>query len=284
MRKTIFFIIILTGLLAATAAAQTKAEEKLFQEAKILLFDEKWEEAQAKLEELLVEYPRSPLAPQAIFYRAKCLGKQRGQQEKALRAYEDYLYTPDKNVSMVEEAETSIIDLAYDLYIGRGGRDYLEKIEDRLQSPSSNIRYYAALKLSQVKDKHIASRAVPVLKQMVEKEADPDYKDRAKIALMRISPDSLKGVEERADTRRSAKILKIRIEIRGQKEPELSLNIPWALADLALSAIPEKDKAALRLEGYDLDKIVDQLTGMKDNIIEIRDRENKDRVIRIWIE
>jgi outer membrane protein assembly factor BamD (BamD/ComL family) len=284
MRKTTFFIIILTGLLAATAAAQTKAEEKLFQEAKILLFDEKWEEAQAKLEELLVEYPRSPLAPQAIFYRAKCLGKQRGQQEKALRAYEDYLYTPDKNVSMVEEAETSIIDLAYDLYIGRGGRDYLEKIEDRLQSPSSNIRYYAALKLSQVKDKHIASRAVPVLKQMVEKEADPDYKDRAKIALMRISPDSLKGVEERADTRRSAKILKIRIEIRGQKEPELSLNIPWALADLALSAIPEKDKAALRLEGYDLDKIVDQLTGMKDNIIEIRDRENKDRVIRIWIE
>jgi outer membrane protein assembly factor BamD (BamD/ComL family) len=284
MRKTTFFIIILTGLLAATAAAQTKAEEKLFQEAKILLFDEKWEEAQAKLEELLVEYPRSPLGPQAIFYRAKCLGKQRGQQEKALRAYEDYLYTPDKNVSMVEEAETSIIDLAYDLYIGRGGRDYLEKIEDRLQSPSSNIRYYAALKLSQVKDKHIASRAVPVLKQMVEKEADPDYKDRAKIALMRISPDSLKGVEERADTRRSAKILKIRIEIRGQKEPELSLNIPWALADLALSAIPEKDKAALRLEGYDLDKIVDQLTGMKDNIIEIRDRENKDRVIRIWIE
>ncbi len=284
MRKTIFFIIILTGLLAATAAAQTKAEEKLFQEAKILLFDEKWEEAQAKLEELLVEYSRSPLAPQAIFYRAKCLGKQRGQQEKALRAYEDYLYTPDKNVSMVEEAETSIIDLAYDLYIGRGGRRYLEKIEDRLQSPSPNIRYYAALKLSQVKDKHIASRAVPVLKQMVEKEADPDYKDRAKIALMRISPDSLRGVEDRVDTRRSAKVLKIRIEIRGHKEPELSFNIPWALADLALSAIPEKDKAALRLEGYDLDKIVDQLTGMKDNIIEIRDRENKDRVIRIWIE
>lgn len=284
MRKTIFFIIILTGLLAATAAAQTKAEEKLFQEAKILLFDEKWEEAQAKLEELLVEYSRSPLAPQAIFYRAKCLGKQRGQQEKALRAYEDYLYTPDKNVSMVEEAETSIIDLAYELYVGRRGRDYLEKIEDRLQSPSPNIRYYAALKLSQVKDKHIASRAVPVLKQMVEKEADPDYKDRAKIALMRISPDSLRGVEDRVDTRRSAKVLKIRIEIRGHKEPELSFNIPWALADLALSAIPEKDKAALRLEGYDLDKIVDQLTGMKDNIIEIRDRENKDRVIRIWIE
>jgi hypothetical protein len=284
MRKTIFFIIILTGLLAAPAAAQTKAEEKLFQEAKILLFDEKWEEVQAKLEELLVEYPRSPLVPQAIFYRAKSLGKQRGQQEKALRAYEDYLYTPEKNVSMVEEAETSIIDLAYDLYVGREGRGYLDKIEDRLQSPDTNVRYYAALKLSQVKDKKTASRAVPVLRQIVEKESDPDIKDRAKIALLRISPDSLRGVEDRHESRRSAKTLKIRIEIRGQKEPELSINIPWALADLALSAIPEKDKAALRMEGYDLDKIVDQLTGMRDNVIEIRDSENKDRVIRIWIE
>jgi hypothetical protein len=284
MRKTVFFIIILTGLLAAPAASQTKAEEKLFQEAKILLFDENWEEAQAKLEELLVEYPRSPLVPQAIFYRAKSLGKQRGRQEKALKAYEDYLFTPEKNVSMVEEAETSIIDLAYDLYVGGEGRGYLDKIEDRLQSPDANVRYYAALKLSQVKDKRAASRAVPVLKQIVEKESDPDIKDRAKIALLRISPDSLKGMEDRHETKRSARVLKIRIEVRGHREPELSLNIPWALADLALSAISEKDKAALRSEGYNLDKIVDQLTGMKDNIIEIRDSENKDRVIRIWIE
>ena len=63
-----------------------------------------------------------------------------------------------------------------------------------------------------------------------------------------------------------------------------SLNIPWALADLAFQAIPEKDKAALRAEGYDLDKIVSQLTRIRGNIIEIRPREDKTRVIKIWIE
>src|SRR4030042_5721184 len=180
MRKALFFIVFLVGLFGAQSGAQTQAEEKLFQEAKILRFDEKWGEAQVKLEEPLAEYPRSRLLPQAIFYRAKCLGKQDGKQERALRAYEDYLFTPEKNESLVEEAETSIIDLAYDLYHNDGEKDYLNKIEERLFSPSSKVRYYAALKLSLVKDKKIAARAIPVLKQIIEQERDMDFKDRAR--------------------------------------------------------------------------------------------------------
>jgi len=283
MRKTLFFIVLLAGLFGAQSGAQTQAEETLYQEAKILLFDEKWGEAQVKLEALLAEYPRSRLVPQAIFYRAKCLGKQDGKQGRALKAYEDYLFTPEKNESLVEEAETSIIDLAFDLYREEGGKDYLDKIEERLFSPSSKIRYYAALKLSLVRDKRVAARAIPVLKQIIEQERDLDLKDRARIALLRISPDSLKEVEDHGDARR-AKMLKIWVSVRGMDEPAFKLSIPWALADLALSAIPEKDKAALRQEGYDLDKIVDQLIRTKGNIIEIRSQETPARVIKIWIE
>jgi hypothetical protein len=283
MRKKLFFIVFLVGLFGTQAGAQTQAEDKLFQEAKILVFDEQWEAAQVKLEELLTEYPRSRLVPQAIFYRAKCLGKQRHRQESAIRAYEDYLFTPDKNESLVEEAETSIIDLAYDLYSEDGDRGYLNKVEERLFSPSSKVRYYAALKLSLVRDKKIAGRAIPVLKQAIERERDLDLKDRARIALLRISPGSLKGVEDRGETRR-AKMLRIQVMERGMDEPAFKLGIPWALADLALSAIPEKDKHALRQEGYDLDKIVDQLIRMKGNIIEIRSKETPARVIKIWIE
>jgi outer membrane protein assembly factor BamD (BamD/ComL family) len=283
MRKTIFFIVFLVGLLAAHSGAQTQAEEKLLQEAKILLFDEQWAEAQVKLDELLREYPTSRLTPQAIFYRAKCLGKQQDRQQSALKAYEDYLFTPEKNESLVEEAETSIIDLAYDLYSQEGDRDYLDKIEERLFSPSSKVRYYAALKLSLVRDKRIAARAIPVLKQIIERERDADFKDRARIALLRISPDSLKEVEDREEPRR-AKMLKIWVSVRGMDEPAFKLSIPWALADLALSAIPEKDKAALRQEGYDLDKIVNDLIRMKGKIIEIESKETPARMIKIWIE
>lgn len=278
MRKRAFFGIILISLLWVQAFAQSPEEEKLFQDAKLLLFDEKWERAQDKLEELIKEYPQSPLFCQAVFYRAKCLGKQRDEQAEAIAAHENYLRCRDKNPSLVEEAETSIIELAYELY-ERGERSYLGKIEERLQSLNRVVKYYAAFKLSLAKDKQAASRAIPVLKQIIEHEEDADFRDRAKIALLRISPDSLKDVG-REEEREAVRILKIRVYSKGKKEASLSLNIPWALADLALRAIPEKQKDALRAKGYDLDKLIDQLTRSKAGI-EISD---EDGVLKIWIE
>lgn len=271
--------VVLTLIMGLQAAAQTPADEQLFQEAKILLFDEKWDAARAKLEALLDEYPASRLASQAVFYRAKCLAKKKDRQEEALAAYEKYLVGSGKSPSLTEEADTSIIDLSYDLYAGRD-RTYLARIEDRLRSPNRVVRYYAAFKLSLVRDKSAADRAVPVLRQIVEEERDADLRDRARIALLRISPDELRAVEDETRPARG-NTLKIRVMVRGSSEPEISLNIPWALADLALSAIPEKDRASLRAEGYDLDRIIDQLTRTKESIIEIRDA---DRIIKLWIE
>ena len=273
------FGIILLGFIGLQARAQSPPDEKLFQEAKILLFDEKWGEAQEKLEDLLANYPQSPVAPQAVFYRAKCLGKQKGKEKEALKAYENYLRLPDRNRSFIEESETSIIDLSYDLSL-QGEKSYVSKIEERLQSSNRVVSYYAAFRLSLVKDKSVAVKAIPVLKQIIEEEKDGDLKDRAKIALLRVSPNALKQVEQEREEG-NAKILKIRVYVTGKKEPEVSINIPWALADLALRAIPEKDRAAMRAERYDLDKIIDQLTKTKGSIIEIRE---KDRIIKIWID
>ena len=282
MRKTALIIIILAGLVCVRAAAQESADEKLFQEAKSLFFDEKWEDAQEKFEDLLDEHPESSFVPQATFYRAECLARRKGHEEEALEAYKDYLLRKGRNDSLAEEAESSIIDLAYELYKD-DQEDYLDEIELRLESSNRVIRYYAALKLSLIKDKQIAVQAVPVLERMIVEESDKELRDRAKIALLRISPDALKLIEDKEERGRT-RALRISVIIEGQKEPVFSLNIPWALADLAFQAIPEKDKAALRAEGYDLDKIVQQLTRIRGNIIEIRPREDRTRIIKIWIE
>ena len=282
MRKTALIIIILAGLVCVRAAAQESADEKLFQEAKILFFDEKWEDAQEKFEDLLDDYPKSSLVPQATFYRAQCLARRKGHEEEAIEVYKDYLSSKKRNDSLSEEAESSIIDLAYELYKD-DQEEYLDEIEQRLESPNRVIRYYAAFKLSLVKDKQVAVQAIPVLERIIVEEGDKELKDRAKIALLRISPDALKHVEDQEERGRT-KALRISVVVEGQREPVFSLNIPWALADLAFQAIPEKDKAALRAEGYDLDKIVSQLTRIKGNIIVIRPREDKTRIIRIWIE
>lgn len=282
MKKAVFIIAILAGFICVSAASQVTPDERTFERAKRLFFDENWEDAQETFEDLLDEYPDSPLAPQATFYRATCLARQKGHEEDAIEAYKDYLLGKGRNDSLAREAETSIIDLAYELYKD-DEEDYLDEIEQRLESPNRDIRYYAAFKLSLLKDKQIAVQAIPVLERIIVEESDRDLRDRAKIALLRIAPDSLKGVEDREEKGR-AKVLKIRVMVEGRKDPEFSLNIPWALADLALTAIPEKDKAALRREGYDLDKIIRDLTRIKDNIIEIRPQDDKKRVIKLWIE
>lgn len=282
MKKTALVIIMLLGLVCVRAAAQASPDEKLFERAKLLFFDERWEDAQETFEDLLDDYPGSPLIPQATFYRATCLARQKGREEDAIEAYKDYLSGKGRNDSLAREAETSIIDLAYELFKD-DEEGYLDEIEQRLESPNRDIRYYSAFKLSLVKDKQIAVQAIPVLERIIVEESDRDLRDRAKIALLRIAPDFLRDVEDREEKGR-AKVLKIRVVVEGRKEAEFSLNIPWALADLALQAIPEKDKAALRREGYDLDRIIRDLTRIKGNIIEIRPPEDKTRLIKLWIE
>ena len=91
---------------------------------------------------------------------------------------------------------------------------------------------------------------------------------------------SLKLCRQRRNGR--ARILNLRILKRGQRKPALSLSIPWALADLAFSAISQEDKAALRREGYDLDRIIQQLLDMEGEILEIHD-EKEGVTFQMWI-
>ena len=280
MRKiTIFFGIIVIALASLQAHAQTKQDERLFEEAKILIFDKEWEGAKKKLDELLDKFPGSQWFSQALFYKGRCLQEYEGKEEEALAVYKKYLLLGKRNESLVQESEISIIDLAYKLYEKRK-RSHSKEIEKRLFHSDRIIKYYAAFKLSYIKDKKLARKGIPVLKEIVEEERDDELRDRAKIALLRIDPDSLKEFEdEKYETK--ARIFHIRIQDRWKKDPVVSINIPWALADLALSSIPEEEKAELKEEGYDVDKIIRELTEFKGKIIEIT---GKKTIFRIWID
>lgn len=279
MRKVIINIgILLLASLLLQAYAQAQPDEKLFQEAKILIFDKEWKDAQEKLEDLLEKYPDSAWYSQAVFYRAKCLEERKGKELEALKAYRDYIKRKNRSKSLTEDSELSIIKLAYELYRD-GKRSYLAEIEKRLSSSNRVVRYFAAIKLSQVKEKKVASRAVPVLKEIIKKEKDDELRDRAKIALLRVDPGVLKDLEEERSVR-GARLLKIRVWKDG--ELTLKINIPWALADLALGSIEEEERAALKKEGYDLDTITKTLIEAGE-IIYIENKE-EGTIIKIWIE
>jgi hypothetical protein len=269
-------LLLSSSLLAYT---QKDPEERLFQEAKILIFDKNWEEAQSILEKLIEDYPGSSWFSQALFYRAKCLEEQKGKEAEALMAHKKYLLFKEKNKRFTEESEISAIDLAFTLF-EKGKKSYLREIEKRLDHPEKTVRYYAAFKLSYIKNKEIGSKGISILKEILSKEHDDELKDRAKIALLRIDPDVFRDIEEERYERK-VKMLKIRVFDSRKNEVKFSFNIPWALADLALSAIPEEAKRDLREEGYDLDRIIRNLVDSKEDIIEINTRES---IIKIWID
>lgn len=271
-----FFLLMAMG---ARAEWNGQDDEQLFREAKILIFDKEWEQAQLKLEELLDEYPRSRYFTQALFYKGKCLMEQEGEERYALRVFREYLDHDERNDKLIEEAEIAIIDLAFRLF-ENGKTSYVGEIENRLDSRNRIVRYYAAVKMSFLEDKKIGLKAVPILQDILENESSSELRDRARIALLRIDPQSM-DKPEKEYPRSKGKMLNLVIKSLKGKGPSFELAIPWALADLALGAIPDDAKEEIRKEGYNLDNIVKELSLFTGKVFEIR---SDDAIIKIWIQ
>jgi hypothetical protein len=284
MRKITLCILMLLAALGAAGAAfldPQGPDEKAFQEVKILIFDQKWDEAASRLDAFLESYPKSPLAAQAVYYKGKCLEERGGREREALESYRAFLQRRDQNRNLVEDAEVSIVDLAAGLY-DRGAREAWDDLEVRLTHSNRSVRQYAALRVSALKDLKKAEMAVPILLLMAEKESNSELRDRAKIALLRIAPDRLAGLDNgRPPADRPARLLRIEAVDEGSGRIALSLTLPRALADLALAAIPDEDKRALRAKGYDIQKIMAELESARGKIVEISFEGKR---LRIWLD
>ncbi len=260
------------------------AEEKELSEAKLLMFERKWKEAELKLEKILKNYPESARNTDVLFYLGQCLQEQGKREEEAINVLEKYLNQKRKR-KFSEEAEIAIIDLSYELY-KKGNEKYLENIKSRLNSHEKVIRYYSAFKLSYLKnDQKFFS--VPVLKEIVKNEKDPELKERAKIALLRIDPTLVSNYLEEG---KKTKMLRIALINRASGKQEISIKIPVELVNLALQAISKSEirtSAIFKIDGKkmragDINEIIQKFLNMeKAEILEIDDEES---IIKIWIE
>ncbi len=284
MRKinSVILIVFLAASLGLTII-EAQSDYDLFTEAKVLIFDKKWTKAQKILDDLLEKYPDSRYYAQALFYKGKCLEEQRGKEADALALFKRFLRQEDVDRSLIDDAENTIVDLAIRLH-KNGRRSYLDEAESRLKSDHRDVRYYAAIQLSFVDDQRAREKALPVLREILDDSRDDELRDRARLAILRIDPDAFEefGEEREEQDERGARILYLRIYKEGQRKPALRLNIPWALADLAFSAISQEDKVRLKKEGYDLDRMIRQLLSMKGEVLEIYSEEDG-VTFQMWI-
>jgi hypothetical protein len=276
--------------LVLLSCLQTRAEEAtrdqdLFNQGKVLMFDKKWEDAHAVFQRVIREFPKSTLVPQAHYFAARSL-QQQGKEEEAVRAYDEFIRRYPGESYLMAEARNSVVDLAASL-MEKGNSSYRDRIVAALGDPTREVRYFAAIRSSSLNDRGVTSMAIPVLRQIVDKEKERDLVDRAKIALLRLDPNALSPQRESPERGKSEaqvdrRMFHIRVFSGNATEPTVEINLPVSFAQLAVMALDESKKEELRRKGFNVDDFWESIKRLgPTKILEIRDGKD---LVKIWIE
>lgn len=275
--KTSWALVLVVAL--ATPALAQGTDERL-RGAKELFFDRKYVEARQLWQQ--IGAAGGPQAEATPYWIARC-SESLGEHERAFREYGEFLARRPVDLSLAEEARTSRVGLAAKLYKA-GQTAHLDALREALLDPSRSVRYYAALQLGGL-GRGVGEPAIPVLREIVEKEKDPDLADRARLILLRLDPKALQQAESKAPPApaREATWLRVRIYKKGQSKPEVSINMPVALAELLFKSLPEDAKHGLRKKGYDAETFWERLKKLgPTQILEVNDEDGSR--IQIWVE
>jgi hypothetical protein len=268
---------LLALLAAANVHAQVDAER--LRAAKTLFFDRKYTEARQAWATLVDA--KGPEAEAAGFWMARC-SENLGESERALGEYNAYLNRRPTDPALAEEARTSRVGLAARLYKA-GEKGHLPILKEALGDPSKTVRYYAAFQLGGL-GPGVGQPAVPVLKRILEEEKDEDLVERAKIYLLRLDPGALTRARPVPGLApREAGWLRVRIYSRGQSRPEVSINLPMALAEMVFKSLPDEVRTELGHRGYEAGRFWEQLKKLRPAEILSIEGKDGDRV-QIWIE
>jgi hypothetical protein len=205
-----------------------------------------------------------------------------GESARALTEYTAYLDRRPTDKALAEEARTSRVGLAARLYKA-GEKEHLPILREAVGDPSKTVRYYAAFQLGGL-GPDVGQPAVPVLKRILQEEKDEDLVERAKLYLLRLDPGALSRVRPGTGLApREAGWLRLRIYSRGQSRPEVSINLPMALAEMVFKSLPDEVRTELGHRGYEAGNFWDQLKKLRP--AEILNIEGKDGSrVQIWIE
>jgi hypothetical protein len=281
MRQRLAALALAALLLPAAAHAQADAER--LRAAKAFFFDREYAEAREAWQAIAAG--RGADAQTALYWVARCT-ESLGESERALGEYAAYLAARPADRTLGEEAKTSRVALAVKL-AKAGKAQHVAVAREALADPSRTVRYFAALQVASL-GPEAGKAAVPVLREILAEEKDDDLVERAKLALLRVDRAALAEAYPQPPRRatgkaRRASWIRVRIYQKGAAKPQVSVNLPVALAELVFKSLPDDAIADLKREGYDARTFWERLkqTGPAEILtIEGDDGER----IQVWIE
>lgn len=278
MRRLLALALLLSC--AAAASAQTDAER--VKAAKALTLDRKYAEARQAWSGILGSAGGAD-ADAAAYWIARSSEKL-GEHERAFKEYGTFLARRPADRSLVDEARTSRIGIAARLY--RAGQvSYINVLHEGLTDTHKTVRYFAALQLGGL-GASTSKRAVPALQEILAREKDPDLLDRARITLLKLDPKALSQAPAEAPRPvgpGAPRWLRVRVFEKGRSQPEVSVNVPVALADILFESLPDDAKSELKKKGYDAENFwrkLKQLGPME--IVEIKGEDGS--LVKVWLE
>jgi len=265
----------ITLLLFMTALAAAQSPNDLFQQAMLDMFDGKWSQALDKLNQVQQSDAPPELKARSYFFAARALEKS-GRQEDALRRYDQFLSARSTDPSLRKEAGFARVKIAAHLY-SAGKKEYADRVVEALESSDQDLRFLAAVQLSYFSDKRLSRKAIPVLRETMSRDPEPEVQNQAALALLRIDPRLLekKGPEQASTQGKNLHLL-----LRDEDGEEIRLTLPVSLARLALNALPESARNELKDEGINPDNIL-ELLSKSGEILEV---QTDGSAIRLWID
>ena len=278
-------LLALAWLLGSAAGVSAQDVERV-RAAKALTLDRKYAEARQAWTAILASAQGAD-ADAAAYWIARSSEKL-GERERAFKEYGTFLARRPADRSLLDEARTSRIGLAAQLYRA-GQTSYVNVMHEGLTDANKAVRYFAALQLGGLAAP-TSKRAVPVLQEILSRETDDDLLDRARIILMRLDPKSLSQAPApaladppRAGPAVAAKWLRLRVFEKGHDKPEVSINVPVALADILFESLPDEARSELKKKGYDAENFWRKLKQLgPSEIVEIKGEDGS--VVKVWLE
>jgi hypothetical protein len=276
--------IVLAAALAAPAMAQQDECDALMRQLKLDAFDQRWDAVREGSERLLAGFPACPHRAQAAFLKAQALDRT-GALPEALAATTAFLdgYCRGGGAPSIDcdLARTSRLNLAGRLYRQRGASSDLAILTEGLALPG-DAGIIAALTLADLPQPEARRAALPRLEKALDEKLDEDVRNRVCLALVKIEPSGARcGQQAASAAGEGPTLISVEIFDRAADRVELRINLPVALAEAVVRALPADVLAEMTEQGVDVKAIFAAVRNQTSG--PIFEMVTEDQRVRIWL-